>query len=86
MVNINAYIERQLSFVHSLHRTPPRCSLAISLQSGSKVCLLLPLSFAYIDHLEAMSIVERVKHWYFVYELRTSLYMMEPWEKGLFSK
>ncbi len=27
-----------------------------------------------------------VKHWYFVYELRTSLYMLEPWEKQLFSK
>lgn len=30
--------------------------------------------------------VDRVKQWYFVYELRTSLYMLEPWEKGLFSK
>ncbi|KAH9400846.1 hypothetical protein TYRP_002425 [Tyrophagus putrescentiae] len=26
-----------------------------------------------------------VKHWYFVYELRTSLYMLEPWEKQLFN-
>ncbi|KAI2805963.1 hypothetical protein RDWZM_009397 [Blomia tropicalis] len=26
-----------------------------------------------------------IKHWYFVYELRTSLYMLEPWEKRLFN-
>ncbi|OTF72756.1 DUF3317 domain containing protein [Euroglyphus maynei] len=29
--------------------------------------------------------IDRLKHWYFVYELRTSLYMLEPWEKKLFN-
>ncbi|XP_075678175.1 serine palmitoyltransferase small subunit A-like [Dermatophagoides pteronyssinus] len=29
--------------------------------------------------------MDRLKHWYFVYELRTSLYMLEPWEKKLFN-
>ena len=33
----------------------------------------------------AKSVYDRVWHWYFVYELRTSLYMLEPWEKTTFS-
>ncbi len=30
-------------------------------------------------------IAQQINHWYFVYELRTSLYMLEPWEKKTFS-
>lgn len=33
----------------------------------------------------ARSVYDRVWHWYFVYELRTSLYMLEPWEKTTFN-
>jgi len=29
--------------------------------------------------------VAKVKHWYFIYELRTALYMLEPWEKATFN-
>lgn len=81
IVNINAYIRRQLSFV--LSSQPLRLYDFHQIKLKLFAFLLLLPS---IDHLEAMSIIERVKHWYFVYELRTSLYMMEPWEKGLFSK
>ncbi|UXI17044.1 tRNA adenine-N1-methyltransferase non-catalytic subunit TRM6 [Sarcoptes scabiei] len=31
-------------------------------------------------------LIEWLQHWYFIYELRTSLYMLEPWEKKLFSQ
>ncbi len=30
-------------------------------------------------------IAQKINHWYFVYVLRTSLYMLEPWEKRTFS-
>ncbi|CAG2166844.1 unnamed protein product [Oppiella nova] len=30
-------------------------------------------------------VCDRLSHWYFVYELRTSLYMLEPWEKTTFN-
>jgi len=30
-------------------------------------------------------VAQKINHWYFVYELRTSLYMLEPWEKTTFN-